>query len=143
MDAYNYRDVLGIAGAFHTGSYMEGHTITFLKTLYTLEIMKLPKTRNTHCPTCNKHTEHKIIEGKKKTRGTAHPLSRGSKKRIKSRGHMGIGNHGKYSKPAITKWRMAGRKTSKKVDLRFLCKDCKKMHSISGGGFRARRIEFV
>lgn len=104
--------------------------------------MKLPKTRKKYCPTCKKHNEHKIVEGKKKTRGSAHPLSRGSKKRIKSRGNMGIGNMGKYSKPAITKWRMAGRKTSKKVDLRFQCTACKKMHVLAGGGFRARKVEF-
>ena len=104
--------------------------------------MKLPKTRNTYCPKCKKHEEHKIIEGKKKTRGTAHPLSIGSKKRIKQRGRMGTGNNGKYSKPAITKWRMAGRKTSKKVDLRFQCNSCKKMHGIASGGFRAKKIEF-
>jgi large subunit ribosomal protein L44e len=104
--------------------------------------MKLPKTRNTYCPSCKKHTEHKIIEGKKRTRGSAHPLSWGSKKRIKSRGHLGVGNHGKYSKPAISKWRMAGRKTSKKVDLRFECSVCKKMHGMSKGGFRTRKVEF-
>jgi len=104
--------------------------------------MKLPKTRNTYCPKCKKHEEHKIIEGKKKTRGTSHPLSFGSKKRIKQRGRMGTGNNGKYSKPAITKWRMAGRKTSKKVDLRFQCSSCKKMHGIASGGFRAKKIEF-
>jgi len=104
--------------------------------------MKLPKTRKKYCPTCKKHTEHKIIEGKKKTRGSAHPLSWGSKVRIKGRGHLGVGNHGKYSKPAITKWRMAGRKTSKKTDLRFQCGVCKKMHAAAGGGFRARKVEF-
>ena len=104
--------------------------------------MKFPKTRNTYCPTCKKHTEHKIIEGKKKTRGSAHPLSFGSKKRIRMRGHLGTGNHGKYSKPAISKWRMAGRKTSKKVDLRFECMVCKKMHCMSSGGFRTRKVEF-
>jgi large subunit ribosomal protein L44e len=104
--------------------------------------MKLPKTRKKYCPTCKKHTEHKIIEGKKKTRGSAHPLSWGSKVRIRGRGHLGVGNHGKYSKPAITKWRMAGRKTSKKTDLRFQCGVCKKMHASAGGGFRARKVEF-
>ncbi|PIN74629.1 hypothetical protein COV18_07090 [Candidatus Woesearchaeota archaeon CG10_big_fil_rev_8_21_14_0_10_37_12] len=105
--------------------------------------MKLPKTRNTYCPTCRKHGEHKLIEGKKKTRGTSHPLSFGSKKRITMRGNMGTGNHGKYSKPAITKWRMAGRKTSKKIDLRLQCNKCKKMHTPSKGGWRARKIEFA
>jgi len=104
--------------------------------------MKLPKTRNKYCPKCKKHTEHKIIEGKKKGRGTAHPMSRGSQKRIKHRGRMGIGNNGKLSRPPITKWRMTGRKTSKKVDLRFQCSVCKKMHGIRAGGFRAGKVEF-
>jgi len=104
--------------------------------------MKLPKTRNTYCPSCKKHTEHKIIEGKKKGRGATHPMSFGSQKRIKHRGHMGTGNKGKYSRPPITKWRMTGRKTSKKVDLRFECTVCKKMHHPAKGGFRARKVEF-
>jgi len=105
--------------------------------------MKLPKTRKTYCPTCKKHTEHKIIEGKKKNRGSSHPLSAGNKKRIAHRGRMGVGNHGKYSKPALSKCRMFGRKTSKKTDLRYECQICKKMHQSSNGGFRARKIEFV
>ena len=103
--------------------------------------MKLPKIRRTYCPTCKKHTEHKVIEGKKKTRGTAHPMSRGSQMRLRHRGRMSIGNQGKYSRPPISKWRMTGRKQSKKVDIRFECQICKKMHGISGGGFRARKVE--
>lgn len=104
--------------------------------------MKLPKTRKTYCPKCKKHTEHKVIEGKKKGRNATHPMSFGSQKRIRHRGHLGIGNHGKYSRPPITKWRMTGRKTSKKVDLRFECPVCKKMHGMSAGGFRTRKVEF-
>jgi len=103
--------------------------------------MKLPKLKNRHCPFCNKHTEHKVSESKKRTRGTAHPLSHGSKKRIQSRGRMGSGNQGKYSKPAISKWGMAGRKTSKKTDLRYECSKCKKKHA-QKEGVRAKRIEF-
>ncbi len=105
--------------------------------------MKLPKTRKKYCPTCKKHTEHKIIEGKKKGRNATHPMSYGSKKRLKHRGKLGVGNHGKYSKPPINKWRMAGRKTSKKTDLRFECGVCKKMHGQRGGGTRARKVEFA
>jgi len=104
--------------------------------------MKLPKMRKKYCPTCKKHEEHKTTEGKKKTRGSAHPLSFGSKKRIKIRGNMGTGNHGKYSRPPIAKRRMYGRKTSKKLDLRFQCQVCKKQHVISGGSFRAKKVEF-
>lgn len=104
--------------------------------------MKLPKQRKKYCPYCKKHEQHKIIEGKKKTRGTAHPLSHGSKKRIKGRGRIGTGNNGKYSKPAISKWRMTGVKNSKKIDLRFQCGTCKKQHVLGNGGFRARKVEF-
>jgi len=104
--------------------------------------MKMPKTRRKYCPTCKKHNEHKILESKKRTRGTARPLSFGSRKRIKIRGNMGRGNHGKYSRPPIAQRRMSGRKTSKKVDLRYQCTACKKMHIPAAGGFRARKVEF-
>ena len=102
--------------------------------------MKLPKLKNRYCPFCKKHTEHKVIEGKKRTRGTAHPLSHGSKKRIKARGRFSTGNKGKYSKPAISKWRMTGKKQSKKTDLRYECSVCKKKHQ-QKKGFRAKKVE--
>jgi large subunit ribosomal protein L44e len=103
--------------------------------------MKLPKTRRTYCPHCKKHTEHKILESKKKTAYTAHPMSYGGKWRAKRRGALGRGNRGKYSKPPITKWKLAGKKQSKKTDLRFECAVCKKMHN-QRKGFRTKRIEF-
>lgn len=104
--------------------------------------MKLPKTRKKYCPKCKKHHEHKVLESKNKGRGKTHPLSQGSKKRIKQRGSLGTGNDGKYSKPPINKWKMAGKKTSKKVDLRFECQSCKKRHGMSSGGFRLKKVEF-
>ena len=103
--------------------------------------MKLPKTRRTYCPFCRKHTEHKVMESKRKTVGTAHPMSYGSKLRAKMRGRLGRGNKGRYSKPPITKWKLAGKKQSKKTDLRYECTVCKKMHN-QRQGFRAKRIEF-
>mgnify|MGYP001590393107 CR=1 FL=1 len=105
--------------------------------------MKLPRTRNTFCPTCKKHTEHKVLESKRKTRSTAHPLSYGGRTRLLARGrgprYFGHGNQGKYSKPAGG--RMYNRKQSKKVDLRYQCKICTKMH-ISGTSWRAKKVEF-
>ena len=80
------------------------------------------------------------MEAKRKTRGTANPLSAGSKKRIKARGRMGEGSKGKYSKPPITKWRMAGRKQSKKLDLRYECSKCKKM-TVQKKGTRTKKLE--
>jgi len=102
---------------------------------------KYPKTVNRYCPTCRKHTEQKVTQAKKKTRGTAHPLSWGSRNRIERRGRgKGFGNTGKYSKPAKPK--MTGKKQSKKTDFRYECKICKKQ-SVQRKGFRAKKVEFV
>jgi large subunit ribosomal protein L44e len=99
----------------------------------------IPKIRNTFCPTCKKHTEHKVEQAKSRTFGTAHTQSWG--KRAQMRHMSGYGNHGRYSRPPVNKWRLAGRKTSKKVDLRYTCKICSKTH-ISGKSWRARKVEF-
>ncbi len=103
--------------------------------------MKLPKTRHTYCKFCKKHTEHKVLESKKKTPFTAHPMGYGSKKRAKKRGVRGFGNLGRYSKPPVSKWRLAGRKQSKKMDLRYQCTVCKKSHN-QKKGLRAKKVEF-
>ncbi|MEM4282618.1 MAG: hypothetical protein QW559_00380 [Candidatus Woesearchaeota archaeon] len=103
--------------------------------------MKLPKTRRTYCPTCKKYTVHNLSEAKRKTPGSAHPMSYGSKLRAKLRGRMGKGNMGRYSKGALSGWKMYGKKTSKKTDIRLECSVCKKIRP-QAEGFRARRIEF-
>ncbi len=104
--------------------------------------MKIPKVRNRYCPFCKKHTEHKVSESKKKTRSSVHTMSRGSKIRARRRGVRGTGNLGKYSKPAMSKWTMAGRKQSKKTDIRFTCKACKKT-SVPRTSVRTKRLELV
>ena len=102
--------------------------------------MKIPKTRNTYCPKCKKHTEHKVSQTKKKQ---ASSLTYGSKVRARRRGKArGTGNQGRYSKPAVTKFKLTGAKQSKKTDLRYECKECKKIH-LQKKGKRARRVEFV
>ncbi|MFH1849208.1 MAG: 50S ribosomal protein L44e [archaeon] len=101
--------------------------------------MKLPKIVRRHCPYCKKHTEHKVTQNKRKE---ASPFSYGSKNRARKRGQArGVGNRGRYSKPAVTKFKMTGAKVSKKTDLRYSCKDCKKSH-VQRQGFRAKRVEF-
>ena len=95
------------------------------------------------CPKCKKHTDHKVAQSKKRTRGTAHPLSRGSKKRIKVRGSLGAGNNGKYSKPPIAKWKRTGKKTSKKTDLRYTCSECKKSSAQKSGQSHFRRTALL
>jgi large subunit ribosomal protein L44e len=102
--------------------------------------MKLPKAKRTHCPFCKKHTEHKVYQVKK---GKPSSLSRGSKYRARLRGRArGFGSLGRYSKPAVTKFKMTGKKQTKKTDIKYQCPDCKKFH-VQRQGFRAKRIELI
>ena len=102
--------------------------------------MKIPKTVKRYCPYCRKHTEHKVSQTKKKSPSS---LKKGSKYRARKRGlARGTGNLGRYSKPAISKFKMAGKKTSKKTDFRYQCSVCKKTHT-QRKGIRAKRVEFV
>ena len=104
--------------------------------------MKLPKLVNRYCPYCKKHTEHKLSQAKKRTPGSTHPMGYGSKKRMRRRGEgRGMGNVGKLSKGAMGGWKRYSKKASKKTDLRYTCKECKKTHT-QRKGFRAKRIEF-
>ena len=102
--------------------------------------MKVPKLMKRLCPYCRKHTEHKVTQNKRRT---ASSLSYGSKYRARSRGAArGTGNLGRYSKPAITKFKMTGSKMSKKTDFRYQCVTCKKTH-MQKSGIRAKKVEFV
>ncbi|OIO61519.1 50S ribosomal protein L44e [Candidatus Woesearchaeota archaeon CG_4_10_14_0_2_um_filter_33_10] len=102
--------------------------------------MKIPKTVKRYCPYCRKHTEHKVSQTKKKSPSS---LKKGSKYRARKRGlARGTGNLGRYSKPAISKFKMAGKKTSKKTDFRYQCSVCKKTHT-QRQGIRAKKVEFV
>lgn len=102
--------------------------------------MKLPKTKKRYCPKCKKQTEHKVEQAKRRNPSS---LTYGSKRRARKRGQArGHGNRGRYSKPAISKFKATGKKASKKTDLRFTCTVCKKA-SVQKAGFRAKRIEFV
>ncbi|MBI2109630.1 50S ribosomal protein L44e [Candidatus Woesearchaeota archaeon] len=103
--------------------------------------MKMPKKRNMYCRKCKRHTEHAVAQSKKKERSS---LKRGSIQRALKRGQgRGAGNLGKWgSKPPISRWKMAGVKSSKKTDFRFKCKECGKS-SVQGSSFRSKKIEFV
>jgi large subunit ribosomal protein L44e len=102
--------------------------------------MKMPKAIKRYCPYCRKHSEHKVTQNKKKQVSS---LKYGSKIRAKMRGKArGRGNLGRYSKPAVTQFKMTGAKQTKKTDLRFECKECKKIHSQTQS-IRAKKVEFV
>jgi len=101
--------------------------------------MKFPKQLKRYCPYCKKHTLHTVTQNKKRA---ASSLSYGSKVRARRRGRArGLGNLGRYSKPAVTKFKMTGKKSTKKTDLRYECSICKKMH-VQKKGFRTRKLEF-
>ena len=103
--------------------------------------MKVPKLLNRHCPTCNKHTEHKVVQSKKRARNASRPLSFGSVKRVQARGERrGAGNLGRYSKP--TKPKMVGKKLTKKTDFRYECSSCHKQH-MQAKGIRAKKVEII
>lgn len=102
--------------------------------------MKIPKTLKRFCRYCRKHTEQKVTQNKKKAPSS---LSRGSKYRARRRGRArGVGNLGRYSKPAVTKFKRAGAKSTKKTDLRYTCVICKKTNCQSYG-IRAKKVEFI
>jgi len=86
--------------------------------------MRLPKKTKRYCPHCKKHTEHKVSQvssGHK--RGT---LKRGSLQRARKRGkNRGYGNLGRYSKPAVTKFKRK-KKSTKKTNTMYTCSVCKK-----------------
>ena len=102
--------------------------------------MKVPKAKKRYCPFCKKHTEHKVTQNKKKSPSS---LTYGSKVRARRRGRArGQGNMGRYSKPAISKFKMTGAKSTKKTDFRYECKECKKSH-MQKKGIRAKKVEFT
>lgn len=86
--------------------------------------MKIPKTTNRFCPHCNKKTNQKIkLVSTGAKRGT---LTRGSKQRAMLRGkNRGIGNKGRWSKPAVSKFKRKS-KITKKTNIMYTCSVCGK-----------------
>jgi len=100
--------------------------------------MKLEKTRKRYCPRCKKHTLQKVTISKR--RQNVHPLgSSGKIRRHFGKGYGNLGTHG--SKPALTKFKMANKKATKKTDFRYTCPVCNKT-TMQKAGFRAKKIEF-
>ncbi|HIH69051.1 50S ribosomal protein L44e [Methermicoccus shengliensis] len=91
--------------------------------------MKMPKIINTHCPSCRRHTEHTVEKVKK---GQPSPFTRIVRQKQRQ---QGIGNAGKFSKVP------GGDKPTKRVYLRYRCKECGKAHQREG--FRVKRFELV
>lgn len=92
--------------------------------------MMYPKKVRTYCPSCGKHTEHTVKRATKRGRSQAHPQSQ-SQRRFKRK----LKGYGSFPRPNPK----GEGKPSKKVDLRFKCKECGKSHAKKG--FRAGKFE--
>src|SRR3989344_2131170 len=100
--------------------------------------MKVPKTKNRYCPHCKKSTLHKISNVSSGHKRGA--LKYGSKQRARLRGvARGMGNLGRWSKPAVTKFKRKS-KTTKKTNFMFTCQTCGKSH-YQKKGIRASKIQ--
>ena len=105
--------------------------------------MKIPKSMKRYCKHCKKHTEHKVKNQSFRGLNKEHTQSRMSQTRVKKRGlRRGVGNLGRFSKGAMSKWKRYGVKGSKKTDLRYTCEVCKKT-SVQAEGIRAKKVEFI
>lgn len=92
--------------------------------------MIIPKTQRRFCPYCRKHTEHTVEEAKRRPRRT---LAKGQRRYLRK-----LAGYGSFPKE-----NPKGReKPTRKLDYRYVCKDCKKKHPI-GKGFRAKKVEFT
>jgi len=104
--------------------------------------MKFRKETKRLCPTCKKHTLHKVKQEKNRGKNKTNTMTRGSKIRLKKRGSItGYGNRGSFSRGAMTRWKRWNKKRTKKTDLRFTCSVCRKTH-VQNHGFRAGKILF-
>jgi large subunit ribosomal protein L44e len=92
--------------------------------------MKYPKLMMTYCPKCRKHTEQTVSLNKRRARGSAHPMSLAQR-------HFEAKLKGYTSFPRPNP--KGDGKPTKKLDLRFKCKVCGKMHMKKG--FRAKKFE--
>jgi len=93
--------------------------------------MKLPKKTKRFCPFCKKRTEQKIdLVSTGVKRGS---LKYGSMLRARLRGKArGFGNWGRYSKPAVSKWKRKTKATKRLVVI-YKCLECKKSKPASSG----------
>src|SRR3989344_5316277 len=104
--------------------------------------MKLKKSIRTYCRRCKKHTVQKVSQEKQSGRNKTHPMSHGSRKRMRRRGlDRGYGNQGRTSKGAVSSFKRSGAKSSKVITIKLTCNECKK--SSTRAIRRAKKVEFI
>ncbi len=99
-------------------------------------MVKIPDKMKAYCPNCKKHVLMTVKQEKTTRRGGG----LGKAARQAKRRRRGYGNQGRYSKKPVTQTKMAS-KTSRKIDLRLECPECKKKWAMNRP--RAKRVEFV
>jgi large subunit ribosomal protein L44e len=92
--------------------------------------MKMKKKIKRYCPYCKKHTEH-IVERAKKRKPSELTWGQRQFRRV-------MRGYGGYPRPLPD-----NAKPTKKLDLRYKCTVCGKMHTRSNGGFRVSKFELV
>lgn len=92
--------------------------------------MLIPKVQMRYCPFCRKHTEHTVEEAKRRPRRESTKAQRRFRRKLAGYGSFPKENPKGREKP------------TRKVDFRYVCKECKKKHTI-GNGFRIKKIEFT
>lgn len=91
--------------------------------------MRVPKTQRIYCPFCRKHTQHLVERDKKKPRRKMAQGQRRYRRKLKG--------YGSFPRP-----KPSYEKATKKLDLRYKCKECGKKHT-KGKGFRSKKFELV
>jgi len=91
--------------------------------------LKMPKKVRIFCPFCRKHTEHSVEQVKKKPRGKLRQGERRFRRKLEG--------YGSFPRP-----KPDYEKATKKLDLRYKCKECGKKH-MKGRGFRVKKFELV
>lgn len=101
--------------------------------------MKIPKKTKRYCPYCKQQTEQKVkLVSTGAKRGA---LKRGSKQRASLRGLVkGIGNQGRWSKPAVSKFKRKT-KTTKKTNIMYTCSVCGKSKYQKKGQRAGKQIQ--
>ena len=91
----------------------------------------MPKDQRKYCPICKKHTDHTVK--KASTTKKRRTMARGQRRFLRKMKGFG----------SFPKENPKGReKPTRKLDLRYTCKTCKKQHTI-GKGFRVKKFEIT
>ncbi len=97
----------------------------------------MPKSVKRYCPSCKKHTLQNVTQNK--SGGKRGAMSHGERRHQR---RSGITGYGGFPRPQPEKSARHRKKTSKKIDIRFLCTECKKKNTLKST-FRAKKFEIV